>query len=40
MELMVGTRVKFCLTILAGRKNAISYQNMVMDMGIEITSGL
>ena len=34
----IKCRVKFRLTILAGRKNTVSYQNMVMDMGIEITA--
>jgi hypothetical protein len=34
----INCRVKFGLTILAGGKNTVSHQNMVMDMGIEITA--
>jgi len=30
--------MKFSLTILAGGKNTISYQNMVVDMGIKISA--
>ncbi len=29
--------MKLCLTILAGGKDTISYQNVVMDMGIKIS---
>ncbi len=34
----IKCRMKLGLTILAGGKNTISYQYMVMDVGVEITA--
>ena len=34
----IKCRMKLGLTILACGKNTISYQNMVMDVGVELTA--